>query len=245
MSDNFKQTAPDWSIGDDALAAPLLDLSELAPRLGSPNTMRRQGRQIIQDIFEYNNWVHYLPSRGVVTLSSYLPLMGTACLHLAQSGGTYDTCQIYKYVPVIPSSTHGFEISLASDSIGYTGNFYVKAWFSVVGVGGNQIMGNVQINFNNNTVYLYTNTGLQAITVISGLNASPYSWINLKVVIDIASGSYKRLYVNDVLFDDLTYLCYTSSTSGYYTAFNLGVEDAAKVGKAGVFDNLIYTIDEP
>lgn len=244
MSDNFRQTAPDWSSQYGDLGAPLLDLSELAPRLGSPNTYRRSGRVLYQDAFDYNGFV---PKNCNLYLSMQRPFAGSACLvlvnNLVDTGGS-----AYKCFPLLDTRTIGIEVFIANRETGYTDPFKAGILLETFSSTSYKKMG-VRFNYpDQNFEYLTSSDTWGVLSSARDIDLIAYQYQNVKFVADLESNTYKRIYFNDLLFSEPDYTLYyyvAGAPQGKTMQVSVLIDDENLQGLSAAFDNVIVTVDEP
>jgi hypothetical protein len=241
MPDNYRHTLPDWSGAATELAAPLQDISELAPRLGSPNAFRRQGRVFYQDEMIYQT---YQVSSVTAMVATIRPHSGQSHLITKLAPGQ-SWGKSFKYLPVLPGRVLGLEVVIANVEVLPVKLYAAGAGLTLFRYDLITYEAAVRLNYYLENIQVLNDAGAWVeIGAISGLGVPSYGYTNLKFVCDFEVQEYKRVYFNELLFDDLNINFRSIAAGGHALEVNMQVWDSDINQKSASFDNLILTVDE-
>lgn len=193
--------APDYSnVRSEQAIYTLLDLGELAARLGSIDVFDRSGNLVWMDDFEAAtlNWESAADGTGSsVALSTAHRLMGSqACLLTTGSDGTM-SAQIYRYLSIPNISHYSLEMSFASDS-----DVTTLTWLIDHILGGVEHAYQVVYNRTAKTLsYLNSAGGLTVFASGVNLLTAVYIFHIGKIAVDLATGEYKSFRLNQTTYD--------------------------------------------
>jgi hypothetical protein len=187
----FKRTLPDHGITPSEYIPADVDNAELAARLGSIDTFRREGRVLSLADFspawsgwEGNNFLRcYTSPRAAV--------MGAASMYLTtQAVG--DLATITKKVPISASLKMGISLYSRFD-------FYYLQYLYITIQRVTPLLhrfATIRINFSTSDIHYRNNTGAYTLLInypdIRNLN----NWSNFKLIADYETDKYLRFYIN-------------------------------------------------
>lgn len=238
--------APDYSnVKSEQAIYTLLDLGELAARLGSIDVFDRSGNLVWMDDFEAAtlNWQSGNNGTGsAVALSTASRLRGNqSCLLTTGSDGTW-SAQIYRYLSIPNLSHYSLELAFAADSDITTLTWYID---HVVGLAEHQY----KVVYNRITKTLsYLNSGGGLTVFATNVNLLTATWIFHvgKLTVDLTTGKYKQFRLNQTTWD-LTGIAAQSGASifpDYFEVF-FGAVGKALANALCYVDNALLKQNEP
>lgn len=238
--------APDYSnvLSQQAIYT-LLDLGELAARLGSIDRYDRSGNIVWYDDFEAAtlNWTGGTDGTGAsVAISTARRLMGSqSCLLTTGSDGTF-FADIYRYSMIPNLSPYSLELAFASDT-----DITALTWF--IDHVQNRIEYTYQIKYDRTSKTLsYYNSASGWTVFASSVNilSAVYIFHQGKLVVDLSTGKYKRFRLNQTTYD-LTGISARPDTSLFPDFFEVLFSAVGKSGKNALcyVDNVVIKQNEP
>lgn len=236
----------DWSnIGAEEVVHGLADMAELAARLWSPVTFNREGSVYFLESFEYGigGWATTLVGTGaeIITSALWSRNSGYSCKLVAGSTASRYAL-LSRTLPYPIVSKYGFEFSFKIDSNVYRLDF--AAWFYD---GTTLSIFNVRYDHTNSLLQIQT-TGAAWQTIATGiaLSDSTTPFHTIKVVINLSSGYYVRVILNDTEYNLSAYIAYQAA-SATGARMNVRFTDwGVAASNAVVYvDDFIITSGEP
>lgn len=236
----------DWSnIGATEVVHGLADVGELAARLGSPDVFNREGNVLTLETFEHGATRWYLLPAGTnaavhVSAAEYrtggysLKLdSGTGILHYAYASISFPYPALGKF---------GTELSFSfDDNVTY---IEPELW---VYDGGTLYRFGLRYNVAGNV--LQRNTGTESWETILEdftLYSSVRLWNYMKFVVDLNTGYFSRVIVNEVEYDISDEPAYTVGLDDpAHMHFRITVRGSSGTAGIAYLDDLIITRGEP
>lgn len=193
--------APDYSnVKSDKAIYTMLDLGELAPRLGSIDVFDRSGNLVWMDDFEAAtiNWITAGDgTANSVTISSAQRLRGSnaGLLTCGSDGGMY--AEIYRYLPIPNESHYSLELAFAADAD-------VTFVFWMIQYAYNNVMHVFTIRYNIVTQILsYFDNVAPWVDFATGVNILTLAYIFHvgKLTVDLQTGKYKQFRLDQNVYD--------------------------------------------
>jgi hypothetical protein len=221
-------------------------LGELAVRLGSPSVFERRGSMMWFDDFRHGlgRWTPTLSGAGSATALSNLDAKFGGFSALLTAGPAENRyARLAHYEAVFKTSAYiAVEISFQ------TQNTNAGSYELVVEVLNGTDGYKFAINCETLTDYInrWTAAGGWATVGAHTIESEVHSWTTLKLVVDLAAGEYRRLYVNGTKYNLLGLVgetweqVSTPSIAATFTVTSLGAASAA-----ALLDNVIITVNEP
>ena len=237
---------PDFDLtGSTRTTYPVMDLGELAARVGSPVTFDRRGDVVWFDDFEQpgGKWQIATSGVGATVVRNYVSARnGTFSLNMITGDAVDNYATISRRMPMFNDQRVGVEANIEfSDNTKYT-RLWVQ-WYD----GTNYTTGAVRYNdLTPGFEVLTPGSVWVAITPTIGLYSTLHLWHNIKLVVDYETDKYVRLMVDGVEYDLSAYSLTSLASADYPNLFiSLQVTNAA-AGNHGIFlDDFIVTINEP
>ena len=238
-------TRPDWSTyGKLETVFALVDLGELAVRLGSIDTFDRAGNVIWMEDFERgrNNWETAVVGSGsAVVLTSEVAKSGEYALKLTAGAATDRYAVVARGYPFRIQGKHGVELSLAMVATAPVLTVRLENYDGTT-------LGYASLRYTPSTGTLAILTGATTWTTIAaGINlyVGKYGFHTLKLVVDWANLKYVRLLLNHLVYD-LSAHSVPSTTSATASFELVQVTVQPEVAATGVvyIDDVIVTINE-
>lgn len=193
--------APDYSnVKSEQAIYTLMDLGELAARLGSIDVFDRSGNLVWMDDFEAAtlNWETIIAGTGAaVALSTAQRLRGAqSCLLTCPSDAGLNV-MIDRWLAMLHQSTTSFEIAFAPDANITTFDIHLTVFNSGIRY-SNQIrwdgVAKTISYFNAASAWTVFAIGVDLMTLYTGFNCA-------KLTVDLATGNYKRFRLNQTIYD--------------------------------------------
>lgn len=191
---------PDW--GEGGIVSTIfkvMDLGELAARLGSIDTFDRRGNVIFQDDFESGHlkWGPYCFGAGsTISYCAETARSGAYCLKLTTGADVGRYSRIYRYMAYPVLGKLGVELAFAIPA--NPAAFYLTMNLCD---GVNEKRGTILYLPSTETLY-YRDTSGNYQEVATGLKLfqDTRAWHHLKMVADFVSGKYHRVILDDQLY---------------------------------------------
>jgi len=241
-----KHGLPDWGITVGGITTyQLLDVGEMAVRLGSPVSFDRRGEVIDIDSFEngLGNWSTVATGAGAsVYLSLTRSRTGLYAVKLTASSDPAQYSMIGKTLTYPIPSNLGFEISLCVDSP-------IAMFDIILRIYNGTAITRYDIRYDRATqTFYYLNAAAAYVPFATGiyLDAGQAPFVPSKLVLDIINNCYLRFIFGTHHFD-------LSGLSGYVipTAlqpeiiFNFELWGGTALNPAVYVDDFIFTQNEP
>lgn len=236
----------DWFINKAAFGKALQDVGELGARFGLPFSFTRSGKVIYSDGFEADITPWRVSTQGAgssVTRDTTYPFRGLGALYLHTDTGAADFARVDKLITYLDDSRTGMEF---------------LAWFHgascILRIGADvqtPTLGarfKINIHYDGTLEYLDTaNNYVQFGSLGGGLNVGHPAYFLYKMVIDMKTGKYAYLRVNETIYDMSALSPYglTTTAPGRINWLLQGWSEPA--GWSGEFhiDDVTITVDEP
>jgi len=236
----------DWSnVGADEVVHGMADSAELAVRLGSPNAFNREGNVLIMDTFEPGaaSWGSTLGgTNAAIIVSAARARTGGYSLKLDSGTGILHYALAAYSFPYPAPGKFGVELSFSFDS-----NVTLLDPELWVYDGDDLHIYGLRYNIAAKAIQKRTGTSTWE-TIVEDVNLYPSTglWNVLKFVVDLATGYYCRLIINEIEHD-------VSGEQGYSTSmdtfarmgFRLTVRGSDATAGIAYLDDLIITRGEP
>jgi len=237
---------PDHGVGaPSSTIYPVLDIGELAARLGSINTFDRRGNVIWLDDFE-TNLKHWYSSAaplwtGIEKSDEAARNANYSCKLTTPTA--IDTVRyIGKYLPLPTLSKIGFEFSYAM----YLDIKYIYCKLSFLHTTGKNEFALRYDRYNRTLAYLNSSGSYTDLSGTPSHNMLYHAWNTIKLVVDYKTKKYVRALLNSFSWD-LKDIAGDSDTA-YYTP-SLWIETRIQNRSAGehyvYIDDAIITQNEP
>jgi hypothetical protein len=226
---------PDWwGAAPKETTYALVDMAELAARLGSVVNYDRTGGVLAID--EFTEGLTTISDVGAPTQGSVYPsIAGTKgkgialCMH-ALAGAQYSAA-FGKYLPFYVLGGLGIEMSFAFD----TNLGYFEYWAYVCD-GTNQGISGVRYNHPTGQILVRDSSGnFQVIGTPGQVYYDPKAFHTLKLVVNTLTGKYVRVRFNGYTYDASAY---TPQVSGW--PFEKYIQVIAKIGQTGSSAMIAY-----
>jgi len=238
--------APDYSnVKSEQAIYTLLDLGELAARLGSIDVFDRSGNIVCMDDFEAAtlNWRSGTDGTGAsIAISTAVRLFGSqSCLLTTGSDATM-TADIWRYLPIPNVGKYSFELAFAPD-------FDISAliWSIQHLEDGAQYRYDVKYDKTAKTLSYFNSAGGYTVFATNVNIWTPgYIFHIGKLTVDLTTGQYGRFRFNKDTYD-LTGISAYPSASITADLFSVLFEAVGKVTKNGkcYADNALVKQNEP
>jgi len=223
----------------------LVDLGELAVRLGSSVFFNREGNVVFQDNCEYTplKWITDVAgANSVIKYSNDQVYSGGQSLKMLAGDSDLDNAGMYRYFKTLGAARIGFEFSFTVSNTKHELDFYVRQFD-----GHEYIMGNIILDYEDKKIYLVPAVGPD-IVVEADFELAAYDHLfhTAKLVIDLKTGKYVRLIVDRTEYDLTAYALYTHESDVLpmlQTTLMLVTNEAAD--STIYVDNMIITENEP
>lgn len=223
----------------------VLDLGDVAARLGSIDTFDRRGDVIWLDTFEegMNKWEPFTPtSGGSVNPSSYVARNGGLSMKFTTPAILLSVAQIERNMGVPPLAAMGLEMS-----------FTMAADIQEVGLIFNIFTGTRR--YLSRAYYVHAESKVQYMPSGGGradaatnvvLREDDYTWNTMKLVVDFENENYMRLILNGetYLADHPAIIADGLVTTPRFHQ-QIWVESALQANKTVYIDDIILTVNEP
>ncbi len=223
----------------------LSDMAELAARLKSIDTFDRRGDVVWLDDFEDNleKWFQFTLGTGAsIALSTESARNGAKSCKLTTGNAVNDYTYINKTLPLPVSSKVGFEISFTSDE-DLNGIFLYITYYD----GAFYHQGVILYCPDTDVLYYYDENGsVQTIATSLNLRGAVTHYHTIKLVIDLVTGKYVRLILNEHTFDLSAYnLQKAVSTLAPFIFCRFVVRTGVASNQSIYADDAIITQNEP
>ena len=237
---------PDYGLGAAiSQLYSVLDLGELAVRLGGHSIVDRRGLTVLQDSFANGIGEWATSATDVGDSVSLLAPVGHSdgyCAYARAAGGASNGCTLTRFGLYPASGRFGFEVAFkpstwlehagAAFTWALAGTCYSLEW-SLDGV--------------NNTLVVAGVTGGPVTIVANTTRVINWAyWSVIKLVLDVVTGRPVRVLVNGVTYSLAAYTLAPQSDLGY-DEYRIHLEHASVVGHiADVYwDDVLVTLNEP
>lgn len=236
----------DWFIVTDAFSKAVQDSGELGARFGIPYSFTRSGKVIYSDSFEADitPWRASVVGAGsTVTRDTTYPFRGLGCLYLETDTGVADYARVQKLLAYLDDTRTGLEF------LGwFTGSAEVLRIGAEVQTPTAGLRYRVNINYDGKLEYLNaSDVYVEFADLGGGFYVGHPAYYLFKLVIDMKTGNYGYMRVNETIYDMSSYTpkSLTTAIPGRIDWFLQGWSDP--LGSAGKYyiDDLTITIDEP
>jgi hypothetical protein len=223
----------------------VLDMSELAVRLGSIHTFDRTGTVIFFDDFKagLSNWIEGMyPAAAIPVPTARYHSINPYSIKLKTTtdDGSYSSLQRGFPFPYV--SRMGIEFHLKTTSS--TDKFLIPSYCYT---GALRYILEMEFNKSANAIYLRDADSVQVKVDDYNLQSGSYAPFHIiKIVFDFTTGFYQRLVIDDTDYDvsDISIDNTANTTDAYfYLYFYLG--GVGTTSQTVYLDNVIFTIDEP
>lgn len=240
----MQRTYPDDGATQSTYIAPDIDMAELAARLGSPVTWRRDGRVLSLTNFspDADGWILSSGGATVEIASSDYIYSGDASCHLFTAVNPPATGNIYKRIPLPTSSRLGLEVMLCE----YVAtNHKVELTIYRAVNPTTTARARVQIDLLNGTISYFDSAGAYQLfyTKASGGFSREMNH-NFKLVADFENNTYLRMFADDVL-TEMPFVLNNFVGAIDTAMFEIAVVPQAVDGLINIYiDNAIITSSE-
>ena len=237
---------PDYGVSSEiSTVSKVLDMGELAARLGSVNVYERSGNVVFIDGFE-GTLTPYLPGgNGTgwdVTLNTVYTMMGAQSCRLKAGSDGGKSASIMKRVKPIALTLTGFEISFSThDNIEYAHLMIQHNTGTIM-----RRMG-IKYDIPNDKIYIYEDPATWTLLDSHAFNGNePNLFQTTKLVVDLENLTYVRFFLDDQLWDISSYTP-DDSVNVSDKRFEYSFTCHSNAGSNGIMyvDNFIITINEP
>lgn len=241
--------APDYGIyAPKSTIAALEDLGEAVARLGGIATFDRRGDVVYCDDYEspierFSSWANALCD---VRLDSQFAHSGAQSVLFALDGTMDNSARVYHPVPVFPQGKHGIKITASLYKM------YVEASYYYVYAehrdGAFQCKWGLKINPKEQKLYYTDNAfAFQELQAdFKWVGDKEYWFHNIKFVVDLVTGKYVRLLINNTEWDMSAYsLQRVASALAPRCLVTFVLYDEAGYAFNCWQDDFVYTINEP
>lgn len=223
----------------------VLDIGELAARLGSPVTFDRRGNVIWFDSFEhsFNKWDTSLAGSGAsAAISNERARTGALSCKVVTGDKTDDLAMLYHYEPYPVLSKIGMELSLSPTA--------QNACFDVgirIFSGTESIEAAIKYDFSADAwYYIDSSNNWAALTLAATMDFSVIIFHTIKLVVDPTTYKYVRLIVNNTSLDmSALDLYHPASSVGPFIEIGLEFWPTEDASKTIYYDDAILTQNEP
>ena len=238
--------APDYSnVKSEQAIYTLLDLGELAARLGSIDVFDRSGNLVWMDDFEAAtlNWQGGNNGTGsAVALSTASRLRGNqSCLLTTGSDGTW-SAHIAHYLSLPNVSHYSLELAFAADN-----DITTLTWYLDHVEGGSEHQYQIRYDRTAKTLSYFSAAGVWTVFAINiYVFSTTYIFHVGKLTVDLAAGKYKQFRLNQNTYDLIGIPAQTQANifPDYFEVFFGAVGQAAKNALCYV-DNVLVKQNEP
>lgn len=223
----------------------MMDLGELAARLGSLVTFDRRGNVVFLEDFEGGTlfWTASGgPGGGSAALSTTWGKTGSQSCALTAGAGALGQARIYRefYIPVVGLTgiESSFTVDADTDYVLMIMRYYDGSGYKSGGLRYDRA--NTKIEYKNSS-----NAWTDLITSYE-LNTTTAQFNTWKLVLDLANTEYERALINDNEEDMEGIALYDTGTGGTEHLYvNIRHDSAHADAKTIYIDNVILTINEP
>jgi len=224
---------------------PVVDVGELAARLGSVVTFDRRGDVILIDDFDSSTLKWSTHEEGVsasVEISAITARYGSQSVRITPGYALDDFSTISRYFPIIVPSKIGIEFSFATIALAH--EFRLKGYFYNTPVKHEFMAKWVQ---SDSSIQIYDAVAEWVTIGTKALVGSDHAFNSMKLVVDYNTKKYVRLLFNDSAYDLSAYSLEESGTPTSPCIFvEYRVTNTLGAGGARVFvDDFILTQNEP
>lgn len=237
---------PDYGVGaPSSTIYPVLDIGELAARLGSPATADRAGNVIWYDDFEdtLKRWGHYsYNSEGGFQHSDEAARSGGHSAKLLTPTTLNKDTWMYCNRPLPAASKIGFELNYAM----YSNINYLYAMLSFQDAAAQYVYQLRYDRYNTTMAYYNSSGGWTNLPGYVSHDLLYHAWNTLKVVVDYENHKYVRALLNSFSWD-LAGISGKKTTGAWtpalYSEIRIQNRDAAQ--RYIYVDDVIFTQNEP
>lgn len=242
------KTYPDYGRSETGFPSPDIDLTELAARLGSVNTYRRDGKVIFYDPFEIQSWI-FLAGGGAgckAEITTAQKLRGYSSLLLTPGSSNPFTSEIVKYFPPLPNRRYGVEVAVSPGSAlantGYLFNVFCNKYLNTEAT-----VGGFQIDYIAEQLKYYNSAATwEYLADLPDPNYDIPRWANVKIVLDFNTRNTIRILWGEQTFTiNQPMYQFTSVDIGDTMYLNIEARDTNGMQRPVYVSDLIITIDEP
>jgi len=227
------------------VGASVVDMAELAARLGSIVTFDRRGDVARLDDFEgplLKAEVPVVGTNSYARLDSTTARSGVQCVKLYTDEDINDSAEVALYSAPVALNKWGIAIS------GMVGNSNLAFYIVSQAYDGVDLrIGGIKIDNAAETIsYLDSAGNYQSFDTVASLSAQLHCFDNFKLVIDHANDKYARFMLNSLEWDLSAYSIrkFASATYPHHLA-RFYVINLASGARYGFVDDFIFTINEP
>lgn len=218
----------------------VLDLGELAVRLGAIPSIDRSGEVMFFDSFEEGLCKWSVGTNAVVEVSPVTARTGGYSLRVTQPGTDPNFMTIYRYhFPFFPSA-FGVEISFTTVITGGIDVYITNVYYNL----GYDVEARVKVESESGAIDVYDFENSRWVNVGSGhLIPTLRRFNTLKFVVDPLTLKYKRIFLNSTIIDNIPVLARKVSPVGALKGLTIW----AFPGDTGeiFLDDIILTCEEP
>lgn len=204
---------PDWGgAAPQTVSSPVADLGELAARLGSVDTVNRQGNVILFD--DFSGGLHQV-TQYVTGASSYTELSRAFALahgwsaHLYADGSAGARAAVNKFSPVPQAGHVSAEWMVAYDVYAQYIEFDLVAY-----AGATAYQGEVRLDYVNHALQYLNNA---AVWTTFATNVYLTAWVQMfhsfKLVVDSVNGNYLRFIADGIVYSLAGIALYSAAVS--------------------------------
>lgn len=237
------RTYPDFGAAQSGTIAPDIDIAELAARMGSPVTWRRDGRVLSLTNFspDADGWVLSSGGATVEIASSDYIYSGDASCHLFTTVNPPATGNIYKRIPIPSSARIGLE-AMICENVGVDHDVYFTLYRKVDNA--NYTKAGVKIEMITGRAYYLNNVGAYVLFYTRPAAYTREMNHNFKLVVDFANTTYLRFFTDDVLVE-MPYIPQNIVGALDIMVFEINITPHVAGGLINIFvDNTIITCSE-
>lgn len=222
----------------------IIDLGELAVRLGSISHFNRSGNVIFQDDFEHTPLKWKFSGAALGSSAAYTDdtaYSGGQCVKLTTGDDEGDYAWLYKYFGMLNWGMLGVEIAYQIED---------EEVYFILGIQQNNTVGAfpavIRIDVENETLEVDDRTD-EWVVVASDvvLQKQDYLFNHIKLIADFDTSKYVAIVINNREIDLSDYTIPTGAPSEFnFVAAHLGVQTKEDAAKVGYVDNFIMTQNE-
>lgn len=241
------RTYPDYGRSESGFPSPDIDLTELAARTGSIDTLRRDGKVIYIDPFEILTW-EFLGGGGTgsnAVITTLKKCRGFCSLELTPGTTAPYEANIQKYFPSLPNRRYGFEVTVANGDT-TPGPGYTFELLALKFLGRSAAEGGFKIDYDAKKLYYYAAGGWQDLAgIFDPLHG--LQWASVKIVLDFGLLQTVRLFWGEVVHNiNFPMWQWTpASDQGDTMYITISLFDTNPLGRKAYLSDFIMSIDEP
>jgi len=233
---------PDFGVAPSDSITADVDMGELAARMGSPMTWRRDGRVLALTNFSpgMNGWAKDLGDTEIEILQQGNRVYsGSSSLHAWSLIAGQDR-SIYKTIPGLATSRIGLECMFCEDFLHHhllelrirNRRNALTSWEGIL-----------RVDLENGLVYYLNNAGAWVLCYTHGRPYLQPVFHNFKLVVDFTTGQYIRAHTDEVQIN-LNIPMFATAVVSDFLYFSLTAGSKAGILVACYWDNVIITAAE-